>query len=103
MCVLMHPPSYPSPAQPELGANEGPIGLVVAPTRELAQQIFKEAKKFGKAYGLRVVAICGGESMWEQRKVCERLALFFASFPLFMWLVRWCFKCFFCLYFSAVR
>lgn len=41
--------------QEELERNEGPIGMVLAPTRELAQQIYTEAKKFAKAYGLKCV------------------------------------------------
>jgi hypothetical protein len=36
--------------QPELDKGEGPIGVVVAPTRELAEQIHKEARRFSRAY-----------------------------------------------------
>lgn len=39
--------------QPEVQRGEGPIALVLAPTRELAQQIHTEAKKFCKLYGIR--------------------------------------------------
>lgn len=35
--------------QPPLGRGEGPIALVMAPTRELAQQIHEECCKFGKS------------------------------------------------------
>ncbi|CAN8314454.1 unnamed protein product [Cochlearia groenlandica] len=52
--------------QPELQREEGPIGVICAPTRELAHQIFLEAKKFSKAYGLRVSAVYGGMSKHEQ-------------------------------------
>lgn len=45
--------------QPPLKDTEGPIGLVMAPARELAFQIFNEAKKFTKALGLRVACIYG--------------------------------------------
>ena len=42
--------------QPELKEGDGPVGLVCAPTRELCQQIYHEARKFSKVYGLRVSA-----------------------------------------------
>jgi len=54
--------------QPELEKGEGPIGIVAAPTRELAEQIHKEARKFGKPYGMRVAAGIGGLSKFEQFK-----------------------------------
>lgn len=42
--------------QPPLRMGEGPIGLVLAPTRELAVQIQREAHRFSKAVGLRSVS-----------------------------------------------
>ncbi|KAI8926427.1 P-loop containing nucleoside triphosphate hydrolase protein [Entophlyctis helioformis] len=55
--------------QPELERGDGPIGLVLAPTRELAHQIYTEAKKFAKAYqGLRVGVLYGGVSKNDQFK-----------------------------------
>ena len=58
-------------SQPELKRGDGPIGLILAPTRELSQQIYHEAKKFGKVYNIKVVCAYGGGSMWEQVKACE--------------------------------
>ncbi|CAH1105818.1 unnamed protein product [Psylliodes chrysocephalus] len=46
--------------------GEGPIALILAPTRELALQIYTEAKKFAKVYDLRVICAYGGGSKWEQ-------------------------------------
>ncbi|KAL4572181.1 hypothetical protein LXL04_018950 [Taraxacum kok-saghyz] len=54
--------------QPELAKEEGPIGVICAPTRELAHQIYLEAKKFAKANGIRVSAVYGGMSKLEQFK-----------------------------------
>jgi len=44
---------------------EGPIGLVMAPTRELAMQIYSEIKGFTKALGFRVACCVGGVSISE--------------------------------------
>ncbi|KAJ4817137.1 DEAD-box ATP-dependent RNA helicase-like protein [Rhynchospora pubera] len=54
--------------QPELGKEEGPIGVICAPTRELAHQIYLEAKKFSKPYNIKVSAVYGGASKHEQFK-----------------------------------
>ena len=52
--------------QPPLARDDGPIGLIIAPARELAVQIFKEAKKFTKMLGLRVACAYGGAGIGEQ-------------------------------------
>uniref|UniRef100_A0A5S6QIZ8 RNA helicase n=1 Tax=Trichuris muris TaxID=70415 RepID=A0A5S6QIZ8_TRIMR len=57
--------------QRELQQNEGPICLIVVPTRELAIQVYNEARKYGKPYGLRVVCAYGGGSKWEQTKALQ--------------------------------
>ncbi|KAG5463151.1 MAG: hypothetical protein BJ554DRAFT_1456 [Olpidium bornovanus] len=44
--------------EPLAPKGDGPIGLILAPTRELGHQIYVEAKRFGKAYGLKYVAVC---------------------------------------------
>ncbi|KAL7151066.1 hypothetical protein ABFS83_04G006500 [Erythranthe nasuta] len=54
--------------QPELAKEEGPIGVICAPTRELAHQIYLEAKKFSRAHGIRVAAVYGGMSKLDQIK-----------------------------------
>ena len=51
--------------------GEGPIGLILAPTRELALQIFSEAKKYGKVYNISVVCAYGGGNKYEQGKSFE--------------------------------
>ncbi|KAJ1550837.1 hypothetical protein HK096_004721 [Nowakowskiella sp. JEL0078] len=54
-------------SQPPL-TTSGPIGLILAPTRELASQIHNECKRYGKAFGIRVAACCGGEDKHSQFK-----------------------------------
>ncbi|XP_051163787.1 ATP-dependent RNA helicase DDX42 [Leptopilina boulardi] len=57
--------------QRELKHGDGPIGLILAPTRELSQQIYQEAKRFGKVYNIQVCCCYGGGSKWEQSKALE--------------------------------
>ncbi|KAL0947006.1 hypothetical protein HGRIS_013150 [Hohenbuehelia grisea] len=45
----------------------GPYALILAPTRELAQQIETEAKKFASPLGYRCVSIVGGRAVEEQQ------------------------------------
>ena len=57
--------------QSNLKPGDGPIGLILAPTRELVQQIYTEAKKFGKIYNIQVVCVYGGGNKYEQSKDLE--------------------------------
>ena len=47
-------------AQPLLAPGDGPIVLILAPTRELAVQIQTEASKFGKSSRIRNTCVYGG-------------------------------------------
>ncbi|KAI9728664.1 MAG: pre-mRNA processing RNA-helicase [Chrysothrix sp. TS-e1954] len=49
--------------QPPLARGDGPQALIIAPTRELATQIYVAAKPFCKASGLRVVSLTGGQNL----------------------------------------
>ena len=52
--------------QPPLKSGEGPIGLIMAPARELALQIAREAKKFATPLGISVACIYGGAGVADQ-------------------------------------
>ena len=53
-------------AQRPLANLEGPIGLVITPTRELAHQIHKDCKPFLKALNLQAVCAYGGAPIKDQ-------------------------------------
>ncbi|KEI39067.1 uncharacterized protein L969DRAFT_18141 [Mixia osmundae IAM 14324] len=50
----------------EQTAHLGPYALILAPTRELAQQIESEARRFTSKLGYKVVSIVGGRAVEEQ-------------------------------------
>lgn len=56
-------------------ADQGPYAMILAPTRELAQQIEEETVKFGAPLGIRTVVVVGGLSREDQgfklRMGCE--------------------------------
>ncbi|KAH7657596.1 ATP-dependent RNA helicase DDX5/DBP2 protein [Dioscorea alata] len=55
-------------AQPPICRGNGPLALVLAPTRELAQQIEKEVKAFSKSSeSIKTVVVVGGTNMSEQK------------------------------------
>ncbi|ORY80759.1 hypothetical protein BCR35DRAFT_352513 [Leucosporidium creatinivorum] len=53
-------------AQPLLAPGDGPIVLVLAPTRELAVQIQEEATKFGKSSSIKNCCVYGGVPKKQQ-------------------------------------
>lgn len=55
-------------AQPPIRRGDGPLALVLAPTRELAQQIEKEVKAFSRSLeSFRTAIVVGGTNIAEQR------------------------------------
>ncbi|KAK7389118.1 hypothetical protein VNO78_23950 [Psophocarpus tetragonolobus] len=59
-------------AQPRLAHGDGPIVLVLAPTRELAVQIQEEALKFGSRANIRSTCIYGGAPKGPQIRELKR-------------------------------
>ncbi len=51
---------------------DGPMGLILAPTRELAMQVSQSLKDYGKPIGVRVVAVFGGQPIYGQIKDIRR-------------------------------
>ncbi|NP_001079703.1 DEAD-box helicase 5 S homeolog [Xenopus laevis] len=58
--------------QPFLQRGDGPILLVLAPTRELAQQVQQVAAEYGRACRLRTTCIYGGAPKGPQIRDLER-------------------------------
>lgn len=52
--------------QPALEDGDGPISIIMAPTRELCMQIGKDIRKFAKSLNLRAVCVYGGTGISEQ-------------------------------------
>lgn len=54
------------PSLNEMTKADGPYAIVLAPTRELAQQIERETRKFCEPLGFKCVSIVGGHTHAEQ-------------------------------------
>jgi ATP-dependent RNA helicase RhlB len=59
------------PALANRGAAD-PRAMILAPTRELAIQIHKDAEKFGAALGLKFALVYGGVDYDKQREILQR-------------------------------
>ncbi|XP_073836686.1 ATP-dependent RNA helicase bel [Musca autumnalis] len=71
----MYEHGIPPPPQNTRGYNrrkQYPLGLVLAPTRELATQIFEEAKKFAYRSRMRPAVLYGGNNTGEQMRELDR-------------------------------
>eukprot|EP00890_Picochlorum_soloecismus_P004137 jgi/Picsp_1/4724/NSC_02093-R1_dead-box atp-dependent rna helicase 42-like len=58
--------------QPPLVQGDGPIGMIMAPTRELITQIGKEVKRFAKAVGIGCTCVYGGSGIANQISELKR-------------------------------
>ncbi|KAL5018688.1 hypothetical protein ScPMuIL_004410 [Solemya velum] len=61
--------------QPPLDEDDGPVAVILTPTRELALQITAECKKFVKHLNMKAVCVYGGTGVSEQiaelKRGCE--------------------------------
>ncbi|ETN38537.1 pre-mRNA-splicing ATP-dependent RNA helicase prp28 [Cyphellophora europaea CBS 101466] len=64
--LLVYIAELPRLDESEWRRSNGPYSIILAPTRELAQQIELEARKFASPLGFTVVSIVGGHSIEEQ-------------------------------------
>ena len=58
--------------QQALKEGDGPIALIMAPTRELAHQIYVEARSFTHALNLNIVCCVGGAGIAGQLSELKR-------------------------------
>lgn len=68
----LHCPLKTCYSQPLLAPGDGPIALILAPTRELAVQIQQECLKFGSNSRIRNTAIYGGAPKGPQIRDLQR-------------------------------
>jgi ATP-dependent RNA helicase DDX23/PRP28 len=69
------------PPLTEFNKNDGPYGLILAPTRELVQQIETEARKFAGPLGFRCVSLVGGHGIEEQVQALQHGAEIIVATP----------------------
>lgn len=61
-------------AQPTLERGDGPVVLILAPTRELANQIQTECSKFGRTSQIRNTCLYGGVPKHTQSRELARVS-----------------------------
>lgn len=71
-CAYILPAIVHINAQPYLNPGDGPIVLVLAPTRELAVQIKEECSKFGTSSRIKNTCVYGGAPKGNQIRDLER-------------------------------
>ena len=71
-CAFLWPLIVHVADQRPIAPGEGPIGLILAPTRELAEQIYTEAYKYLQPFSLRITPVMGGMQKFEQVRSLAR-------------------------------
>ena len=71
--AIMHIINHPERLESKRSSTKDPIALVLAPTRELAQQIQAVAMQFGKGkHGIRTTCLFGGANKGPQIRALEQ-------------------------------
>lgn len=68
-------------SQPIQRRHEGPIALVLSPTRELAAQTCECFREFGTPYFTKAALFCGGVNKWQQLEIARQGAHVIAATP----------------------
>jgi ATP-dependent RNA helicase RhlE len=69
------------PLMERFRGQEGTLGLVLAPTRELVMQIAEQARFFGEAHGFNHAVVIGGEDMNVQVEALRKQPTFILATP----------------------
>lgn len=67
--------------QPPVEQGQGPVGIILVPTRELAKQITFDCNKYGKCLDIRTVCIYGGNGRQFQMKDLETIPQLIVATP----------------------
>ena len=62
--------------QPPLEEGDGPIAIIMSPTRELCMQIGKDIKRFSKSLNLRAVCVYGGTGEYHYHRQLTILIIY---------------------------
>ncbi len=69
------------PLMERFRGQEGTLGLILAPTRELVMQIAEQARFFGAEHGFSHAVVIGGENMGDQLKALRGKPTFVIATP----------------------
>jgi ATP-dependent RNA helicase DDX3X len=81
IAVMLKTGAAPEPEGVRRGRTSFISALVLAPTRELASQIFDEAKKFCYCTGINPVVVYGGANVQDQQRLLDKGADLLVATP----------------------
>ena len=66
--LLAQKSTLPSILSRPLAPSDGPVAVILVPTRELAEQIATVLRSFLSPFGFTHLCVTGGQSEWHQKK-----------------------------------